>query len=136
MWMTDVFDALSRALERGISKLIVLYAKASSTHNVGCGASQYNMLQPLKDAFPDNVHIFIRKDGVFVHSKMVIIDDVYTLIGSANIGYRSFTSDPELGAAVVGSATMTNADGRTVTRFANDVRVKSFAEIGNFSETE
>merc|ERR1719195_1425365 len=118
--MTDIFDALSRALERGISKLVVLYAKASSTHNVGCGASQYNLLQPLKDAFPDKVHIFIRKDDVFVHSKMVIIDDVYTLIGSANFGRRSFTQDPEIGVAVVDTVTMQNADNRTVTKFGHD----------------
>merc|ERR1712217_475320 len=93
------------------------------------GTSQRNMWQPLKDAYPDRVHLFVRKDQVFVHSKMLLIDDVWALVGSANIGYRSFTNDIELGAAIVDSEHVTSADGIVVTRFAHDVRVRSWSEV-------
>merc|ERR1712217_317637 len=98
------------------------------------GTSQRNMWQPLKDAYPDRVHLFVRKDQVFVHSKMLLIDDVWALVGSANIGYRSFTNDLELGAAIVDSEHVTSADGFVVTRFAHDVRVRSWSEVSGVPE--
>merc|ERR1712217_558112 len=115
--------------------LVLLYAKTSELTKYGrCAQSQRNMWQPLKDAFPDRVHFFVRKDHVFVHSKMWVIDDVWALIGSANVGYRSFTNDPELGAAIVGSEHVTSADGTVVTRFAHDVRVRSWSEVSAVPE--
>merc|ERR1711933_25997 len=62
--------------------------------------------------------------------------DVYTLIGSANINYRSFTGDPEMGAAVVDTATIQSADGQTVTKFGHDTRVKAMSEMGGFQESQ
>merc|ERR1712039_176074 len=56
------------------------------------------------------------------------------LVGSANIGYRSFTNDIELGAAIVGSEHVTSADGTVVTRFAHDVRVRSWSEVSAVPE--
>merc|ERR1712217_760176 len=117
--------------------LVLLYAKTSELTKYGrCAQSQRNMWQPLKDAFPDRVHFFVRKDHVFVHSKMWVIDDVWALIGSANVGYRSFTNDPELGAAIVGSETLRSADGSTVTKFAHDVRVRSWSEVSGTQESD
>ena len=111
--------------------LVVLLAKDSGVHLAGCAASQYNMWMPFKNAYPDRVHLLLRKDDAFVHSKMMIVDDVYALIGSANIGRRSFTSDPEIGAAVVDTDIVTRQDGSKVkvAKFAYHTRVKSWAEM-------
>ena len=90
------------------------------------------MWMPLKTAYPDKVTLTVREDHAFVHSKMILVDDIWALIGSANIGYRSFTSDPEIGAAVVDERTISReSDKRTVTKFAHDVRIRSWAEHAN-----
>ncbi|MFK7639902.1 hypothetical protein ACI7MY_17840, partial [Pseudomonas sp. 2024-245] len=36
---------------------------------------------------------------IYVHSKLLLVDDVYTLLSSANINIRSMHSDSELGIA-------------------------------------
>jgi phosphatidylserine/phosphatidylglycerophosphate/cardiolipin synthase-like enzyme len=118
------------------------------------------MWMPFKDAYPDRVHLLLRKDHAFVHSKMIIVDDVYVhccyccccslfilifvfnhryaLIGSANIGRRSFTSDPEIGAAVVDENIVTRKDGSDVqvAEFAYHTRVKSWAEMTGEDDLE
>lgn len=40
--------------------------------------------------------------GVYVHSKHIIVDDVFMMIGSSNINYRSMSYDWEINAACVG----------------------------------
>eukprot|EP00933_Yihiella_yeosuensis_P019417 TRINITY_DN15749_c0_g1_i1.p1 TRINITY_DN15749_c0_g1~~TRINITY_DN15749_c0_g1_i1.p1 ORF type:complete len:714 (+),score=99.49 TRINITY_DN15749_c0_g1_i1:88-2229(+) len=128
----EVFTYLSQALERGLVHLVVLFAKGSSVHMFGCKSSQRLMLQPLMDAYPDRVSVFVRKDSTFVHAKMWIIDDVWAVIGSANVGYRSCTSDPEIGAAILDSETVTSADGFKVAKFAHDTRIKAWSEASHF----
>tara|TARA_A100001015_G_scaffold299603_1_gene383851 strand:- start:2778 stop:3713 length:936 start_codon:yes stop_codon:yes gene_type:complete len=131
LFQTGIFRSLARALEGGLKHLVVLLAKDSGVHLAGCAASQYNMWMPFKNAYPDRVHLLLRKDDAFVHSKMMIADDVYALIGSANIGRRSFTSDPEIGAAVVDTDIVTRRDGSNVkvAKFAYHTRVESWAEM-------
>lgn len=41
-------------------------------------------------------------DEVYVHSKHMIVDDVWMSIGSSNSGYRSMTYDFEIDAAIIG----------------------------------
>ena len=69
---------------------------------------------------------------------MMIADDVYALIGSANIGRRSFSSDPEIGAAVVDTKIVTRRDGSNVkvAKFAYHTRVKSWAEMSHVDVSE
>ena len=131
LFQNGIFRSIARALEGGLKHLVVLLAKDSGVHLAGCAASQYNMWMPFKNAYPDRVHLLLRKDDAFVHSKMMIVDDVYALIGSANIGRRSFTSDPEIGAAVVDTDIVTRQDGSKVkvAKFAYHTRVKSWAEM-------
>ncbi|TWR83930.1 hypothetical protein FJD38_24015, partial [Pseudomonas saxonica] len=40
-----------------------------------------------------------RYKNIYVHSKLLLVDDVYTLLSSANINIRSMHSDSELGIA-------------------------------------
>jgi phosphatidylserine/phosphatidylglycerophosphate/cardiolipin synthase-like enzyme len=71
---------------------------------------------------------------VYVHSKVVVVDDVWAMIGSDNLNRRSWTHDSELSVAVIDS----EADGRApvdpggegdgARRFARDLRLKLMGE--------
>jgi phosphatidylserine/phosphatidylglycerophosphate/cardiolipin synthase-like enzyme len=71
---------------------------------------------------------------VYVHSKVVVVDDVWAMIGSDNLNRRSWTHDSELSCAVIDS----ERDGREPTDpagegdgarvFARDLRLKLLAE--------
>lgn len=59
----------------------------------------------------------------YVHAKTMIVDDVWTSIGSSNIGYRSMTYDSEINCDVVDGAIAGGAR-----RFARDLRISLWAE--------
>lgn len=88
--------------------------------------SRYLFLNPIKEAFPDKLHVFtLRKGGdeINVHTKSVIIDDVFATIGAANMGQRSMTHDSEVNLFVL--------DGRIdhgSRHFARNLRIKLWAE--------
>mmetsp|Transcript_9389 Transcript_9389/g.21328 ORF Transcript_9389/g.21328 Transcript_9389/m.21328 type:complete len:662 (-) Transcript_9389:83-2068(-) len=128
MYMPDLYEALAKALERGVRKLVVVYAHTSSVNDVGCAVRRHKMWQPLKDAYPDRVHLLVRKDKVFVHSKMWIVDDMWLAIGSSNIGHRSFTFDPEIGVALVDTETVETPDGIRA-KFAVETRAACISEL-------
>ena len=69
---------------------------------------------------------------IYVHSKLMIIDDRYVSVGSANIAYRSTTTDTELTLAVVDAQTTSEGKmgGAQQERcvFARDLRMKLWAE--------
>lgn len=81
------------------------------------------MIQPLREICNQCVHVFVRNDGVYVHSKVVIVDDVYMTIGSNNINYRSMTYDTELSVAFVDITTLKSADDVTVAHLAWNTRL-------------
>jgi phosphatidylserine/phosphatidylglycerophosphate/cardiolipin synthase-like enzyme len=71
---------------------------------------------------------------VYVHSKVVVVDDVWAMIGSDNLNRRSWTHDSELSCAIIDS----EPDGRVpldpagegdgARRFARDLRLKLMGE--------
>lgn len=68
---------------------------------------------------------------IYVHSKLMIVDDCFVAVGSTNVGKRSFTTDSELHIGVVDAATAPGVmAGRTVTicRFAKQLRLKLWQE--------
>ncbi|ETM51874.1 hypothetical protein L914_04384, partial [Phytophthora nicotianae] len=67
------------------------------------------------------------------HSKIVIIDDVYLSVGSANWYRRSMTSDSELNANVVNDDRIESPDGVTVNKLARDFRIHKFHEMTGVS---
>eukprot|EP00929_Paragymnodinium_shiwhaense_P087337 TRINITY_DN47554_c0_g1_i1.p1 TRINITY_DN47554_c0_g1~~TRINITY_DN47554_c0_g1_i1.p1 ORF type:complete len:636 (-),score=88.13 TRINITY_DN47554_c0_g1_i1:202-2109(-) len=130
LFQWELFLALGRALERGVH-LTVLYAAESSVHKVGCQASRYKMLQSFMNAFPGQIDVYVRKEG-FVHSKIWIVDDVWMAVGSANINYRSFTYDPEIGVAVVDEEKVTTPDGLEASKVVWEARVSAMSEISGW----
>ena len=75
--------------------------------------------------------------SVYVHAKLLLIDDRYVAIGSANLNQRSMTSDSELQIAIVdgetvgGESNVQSGQGTSyvsVCRFAQDLRRKLWGE--------
>jgi phosphatidylserine/phosphatidylglycerophosphate/cardiolipin synthase-like enzyme len=69
--------------------------------------------------------------AIYVHSKLVIIDDRYVAVGSANVDKRSMRIETELTVAVVDDNTAPSTLGgtaATVCRFAQDLRIRLWAE--------
>ena len=71
---------------------------------------------------------------VYVHSKVVVVDDVWAMIGSDNLNRRSWTHDSELSCAVIDSGrdrrepTDPAGEGDGARVFARDLRLKLLAE--------
>jgi phospholipase D1/2 len=80
------------------------------------------MIEPLRKICQSCVHIFVRSDGVYVHSKVVIVDDVYMTVGRNNINYRSMTYDTEISVASVDTTTILSADQVQVGKLAWSTR--------------
>ena len=73
--------------------------------------------------------------AVYVHSKLVIIDDRYVAIGSANVDRRSMRIETELTLGIVDATTVASTlDGQaaTVCKFAKDLRERLWSEHLNF----
>jgi len=105
---TDIIFQLGEAIKRGV-RIAVL--SPSNAEDIGKGKSKYqrdvgiNYLRRLKaEGAPGELVVASLKSGtgdIYVHSKLMIVDDELILIGSANIGQRSMTCDGELQIAVV-----------------------------------
>lgn len=108
-WPCDVVDALSEAAKRGVTIILML----TNNYDVAGLVPYHNFLRNMAiekvKASGKNVFVYTLiqkekvKDDIYVHSKTMIIDDRYAVIGSANINSRSFTTDSEIGVAIVDS---------------------------------
>jgi phosphatidylserine/phosphatidylglycerophosphate/cardiolipin synthase-like enzyme len=86
----------------------------------------------------DRFHIYDLEndDGtpVYVHAKVMVIDDVWAIVGSDNLNRRSWTHDSELSVAVLDSARDTRHPldpgglGDGARRFARDLRIRLVGE--------
>jgi phosphatidylserine/phosphatidylglycerophosphate/cardiolipin synthase-like enzyme len=71
---------------------------------------------------------------VYVHAKVCVVDDVWAIVGSANLNLRSWTHDSELSAAVLDDERDTRAPvdpgglGDGARRFARDLRLELMRE--------
>jgi phosphatidylserine/phosphatidylglycerophosphate/cardiolipin synthase-like enzyme len=111
----DISAALAAAL-RAVSSLIVIILIPHADVTALGGQTRYRRQQfiaPLRDAVqkkPNRVGVFYLgarpkcDPGTYVHSKTMVIDDEFALIGSANLNRRSLTHDSEAVAAIHGPA--------------------------------
>jgi phosphatidylserine/phosphatidylglycerophosphate/cardiolipin synthase-like enzyme len=108
---TDIIYQLGEAMKRGVLVAILTPSNAEdSTHiyqkyqrDIGV-----NYLTGVKAAgAPGDVVVASLQNGgvdVYVHSKLMIVDDEFVAIGSTNVGQRSMTHDGELHVGVVDAA--------------------------------
>ena len=110
LWSAEVVDALARALaERPDLRLIAIIprypdmdGKISMPPNL---IGRIDAVRLLRKAGGDRVAVYglENKAGtpVYVHAKVCVIDDTWSIIGSDNFNRRSWTHDSELSCAVL-----------------------------------
>jgi phosphatidylserine/phosphatidylglycerophosphate/cardiolipin synthase-like enzyme len=117
---TDIVYQLGEAMKRGVKVVVVTPSNAEdSTHvfqkfqrDVGV-----NYLSDVKlGGAPGDVVVASLQSGgtdVYVHSKLMLVDDEFLLIGSTNVGQRSMTYDGEIHVGVVDADNLLVKDFRT-----------------------
>jgi len=109
----DIVFQLGEAMKRGVN-LAVVVPRVSEDPGIG-PMQQFqrnlavNYLRGLRTgaapATGDIVVAYLTNgtSDIYVHSKLMLVDDEFTLLGSANIGARSMTHDGEIHVGVVDS---------------------------------
>jgi cardiolipin synthase len=88
-------DVLKRAAQRGVDVTLILPSHTDSWVVFNAGRAHYD------DLLGAGVKIYERRGGL-LHSKTVVIDGVWSTVGSTNWDPRSFLHNNELNAVVLG----------------------------------
>jgi cardiolipin synthase len=91
----EQLQALEAAARRGVKVQLVLPKKTDQPKVVYAGRSHYS---ELLDA---GVEIYERRD-VLLHAKTAVVDGVWSVVGSANLDYRSVLYNDEVNAVILG----------------------------------
>lgn len=91
----EMIDALCDAAQRGVDVQLVLPSVSDFSPVLQAGRSHY---QRLLDA---GVQLHELQDAV-LHAKTAVIDGVVSTVGSSNMDWRSFSSNDEVNAVVLG----------------------------------
>lgn len=131
----EYLAALVAALPR-LRALVIVVPQFNDNRGVQATAEeafnwhQQRFLGTLRAAAPAKVHAFHLQqprtgEMIYVHAKLMLIDDTYAYIGSHNINARSGTHDAEIGVAMVG--------GEGGNTFVGDLRRALWGEHLNLS---
>ena len=94
----DAFiNALTAAAQRGVQVVLILPAHTDKGFVRVAGRSYYSTL------LKAGVKIYERQDAI-LHAKTVVIDGVWSTVGSTNLDWRSFRHNDEVNAVVLGRA--------------------------------
>jgi cardiolipin synthase len=85
----SLITALTSAAQTGVNVKLMLPGKSDARITQWAGESYYS---PLLEA---GVEIFLYQDG-FLHAKTIIVDDLFSSVGTANLDYRSFNTNFEV----------------------------------------
>ena len=104
VWLTNAYfvpdpqllAALKAAAARGVDVRLVLPGSTDSALVFHAGRSYYDQL------LRGGVKIFERRDAL-MHSKTVVVDGVWSTVGSTNLDWRSFLHNQEVNAVVLGT---------------------------------
>ncbi|GAB9467997.1 hypothetical protein Gpo141_00005325, partial [Globisporangium polare] len=126
----QLLEELLKVLPR-LQRIIVMVPRPDSSATLGGYEKyMYDNVDPIQKKFPNKFQFYTTKKSrsIYVHTKLVIIDDVYLSIGSANWNRRSMTSDSEISANVVDDELVVTPEGITVNKLARDFRIRKFIE--------
>jgi len=96
-------QALARAARRGIDVRLLLPARSDSAAALAVQQSYYSGL------LRAGVKIYEREDGI-LHSKTMVMDGVWSIVGSSNFDHRSVLFNDEVDAVVIGVTTGAQLD--------------------------
>jgi len=89
---------LKRAARRGVDVRLLLPSHSDSAAALAAQQSHYS------DLLEAGVKIYERGDGI-LHSKTVVVDGVWSIVGSSNFDHRSVLFNDEVDAVVISAAT-------------------------------
>jgi len=106
VWVTAAYfvptyqerQALARAARRGIDVRLLLPSHSDSSPALAVQQSYYSGL------LHAGVKIYEHEDGI-LHSKTIVTDSVWSLVGSSNFDHRSVLFNDEVDAVVIGQKT-------------------------------
>lgn len=94
----EEMQALTEAARRGVDVRLLLPDRSDSPNSIALGHAHY------EDLLEAGVKIFETHDLV-LHSKTVVVDGVWSAVGSSNFDHRSIISNDEVDAVVLGAET-------------------------------
>jgi cardiolipin synthase len=106
IWITGAYfvpthqekEGLVAAARRGVDVRLLLPSRSDSGPALAVQHSHY------EDLLRAGVKIYERDDGI-LHSKTMVIDQVWSIVGSSNFDHRSVLFNDEVDAVVLGKAT-------------------------------
>ncbi len=106
IWITGAYfvpthqekEGLMAAARRGVDVRLLLPSRSDSSPALAVQHSHYG------DLLRAGVKIYERDDGI-LHSKTMVIDQVWSIVGSSNFDHRSVLFNDELDAVVLGKET-------------------------------
>ncbi|HEV7896773.1 MAG TPA: phospholipase D-like domain-containing protein [Planosporangium sp.] len=113
LWSAEVVQTFAEALaSRPELRLIAVVPRFSDQEGrIASTAQEYGRLQAVRTLYRaggDRVAVYCPENHegtpVYVHAKVVIVDDVWAMVGSDNVNLRSWTYDSELSCAVLDEA--------------------------------
>ena len=141
-WSTEAAQLLADAL-RANPELHVVAVVPRYPDNEGALAvpgelARHRAIELCRRAGGDRVHVFDVENAsgtpIYVHAKVVVVDDVWAMIGSDNLNRRSWTHDSELSIAVLDDELDQRepldpaGSGDGARRFARDLRIRLMCE--------
>ncbi|EGZ25694.1 phospholipase D-like protein [Phytophthora sojae] len=134
----ELLDALMEVMPKIQRLIVVTKEQTNAFSNAGYIKYLYQNVEPIRSKYPNKFKIYTTKAelGLCIHTKLVIIDDVYLSIGSANWNRRSMTADSELNADVVDGDTVESPEGVTVGKLPRDFRIRKFVEMTGLNYEE
>jgi cardiolipin synthase len=91
----QLLDALKRATARGVDVRLLLPSHSDTWLVLHAGRAYYTEL------LRGGIKIYERQEAL-LHSKTVLIDGVWSSVGSTNLDWRSFLHNQELNAVILG----------------------------------
>lgn len=131
VYVPDFLEAMLTVLPRLQRVVIILQPIPTGWRIFGYEKLRYDMLAPMMRQFPTKVQLYELKDAdnVCMHGKVILIDDAFLWIGSANWNRRSQSHDTEIGASIVDTEYQTSPDKILVSASAREFRLKRFHEF-------
>ncbi len=139
-WPCSLVDHLATAVKRNpLLKVVILLAEElefGGALRIAHHEMRNEAIAKVTGTSVNQVFVYclqqpLTRASIYVHPKLIIIDDCFVGIGSANINKRSLTTDSELHLGIVDSSIIPskmNGSPVSVCKFARELRVSLWSE--------